>query len=92
MSDYIPTSMPTTEEIREYYAKEFTIVDGKILRACAPGNPDDLAEFDRWLKQVKAEAWREGFDAGERDVWEHEHSEDGWDADCIPNPYLEGEK
>jgi hypothetical protein len=47
--------MPTTEEIREYYAKQFTIVDGKILRASAPGDPEDLAEFDRWLKQHDAE-------------------------------------
>ena len=51
--------------------------------------PKIKAEFDRWLKQVKAEAWAEGFDAGERDVWEHEHHEDGWDSECIKNPYKE---
>ena len=45
------------------------------------------AEFDRWLNKLKAEIWAEGFDAGERDVWEHEHNENGWDKDCIPNPY-----
>ena len=67
----------TTERIRELFT------DGGFW----PGD-----DFDRWLKQIKAEAWAEGFDAGERDVWEHQHKEDGWDADCIPNPYLEGEK
>lgn len=49
-------------------------------------------EFDAWLQSVKAKAWAEGFDAGEKDVWQHEHAEDGWDADCIKNPYLEGEQ
>ena len=39
----------------------------------------------RAVKQIKADAWDEGFDAGERDVMEHES--DGWDRDCIPNPY-----
>lgn len=42
-------------------------------------------EFDRFLANVRAEAWAEGFDAGERDVFEHERN--GWDRDCIPNPY-----
>lgn len=34
-----------------------------------------------------AQAWEEGFDAGERDVWEHEQA--GWPdkQPCIPNPY-----
>lgn len=31
------------------------------------------------------EAWDEGFDAGERDVFEHEHN--GFDTPCIQNPY-----
>jgi hypothetical protein len=41
--------------------------------------------FDGWLRGVKARAWAEGFDAGERDVFKHDT--DGWDTECIPNPY-----
>ena len=35
----------------------------------------------------RAEAWDEGFDAGEKDVYNHE--QDGYrdDTPCIPNPY-----
>lgn len=41
------------------------------------------------LDAVKAEAWDEGFDAGERDVFQHEKH--GWgDERCIPNPYRKG--
>lgn len=44
-------------------------------------------QFDEWLQSVRAKAWYEGFDAGEQDVWEHEHHPDGFDSDCIKNPY-----
>ena len=48
MSDYIPT----TEEVRLDYAPAKTF-------------PADAEEqFDRWLAEVKAEAWQEGFDRG----------------------------
>lgn len=80
MSEYIPT----TDEVQRSYWR------GTALRSADHIKED--AAFERWLKQVKAEAWREGFDAGEQDVWGHEHNEDGWDADCISNPYLEEEK
>lgn len=80
MSEYTPT----TDEVQRSYWR------GTALRSAEHIKED--AAFDRWLKQVKAKAWAEGFDAGERDVWEHQHKEDGWDADCIPNPYLEGEE
>lgn len=84
MSEYENGYTPITEVVQADY-----IHSNAVVRA-GFGNTNEsfAAEFDRWLKQIKAEAWREGFDAGERDVWEHEHSEDGWDADCIPNPYL----
>ena len=36
---------PTTEEVRNQWACE----------------PDEYAEFDRWLASVKAEAWDEGY-------------------------------
>lgn len=39
-----------------------------------------LAEHDR---QTAEKAWDEGFDAGERDVLQH----DTFDEPCIPNPY-----
>ena len=42
------------------------------------------AEFNRWLRQVKAEAWDEGFDAGERDAFDLNENP-GYE--CIPNPY-----
>lgn len=79
--------MPTTENVRERYSDWY---DGPIEVSIDIAD----AEFDRWLKQVKAKAWAEGFDAGERDVWEHQHGEAGedWDKDCIPNPYIEEEK
>jgi len=39
----------------------------------------------RPVADVQAEAWDEGFDAGEADVMNHNKA--GWDGDCIPNPY-----
>lgn len=82
MSEYTPT----TDEVQRSY-----------WRGTAFHSVDHIKEdaaFERWLKQVKAEAWAEGFDAGEQDVWEHQYGEAGedWDKDCISNPYLEGEK
>lgn len=37
------------------------------------------------LNEWMARAWDEGFNAGELDLMQHE--ENGWDEDCIPNPY-----
>lgn len=73
-----PDYIPDTEEIRYNYQY-------------APSWLTDIGEFDRWLNKLKADIWNEGFDAGERDVWEHTHGEAGedWDKDCIPNPYKE---
>lgn len=45
-----------TDQIRHYWA-----VQG-IKHA--PRRAERSAEFDRWLAQIKAEAWDEGFDAG----------------------------
>lgn len=67
---------PTTEDIRNDFAR-----DGMKYA--------DM--FDRWLAEVKAQAWDEGFDAGERDVFEHELTH--WDdSDCIQNPYRKENK
>lgn len=40
------------------------------------------------VRELQAQAWDEGFDAGEQDV--HEHELTHWDdSDCIQNPYRE---
>jgi hypothetical protein len=45
------------------------------------------AEPGAMLREVMAKAWDEGFDAGERDVWNHERTGFKADDPCIPNPY-----
>jgi len=78
---------PTTEEIRESYIYGVT-GDVPWKTPEYQEEAEQLAEvmFDRWLTDVKAEAWSEGFDAGERDVFEHDRT--GWDdSPCISNPY-----
>ena len=47
------------------------------------GTQTSREEFDRWLKGVKAQAWAEGFDAGEQDYAGHVT----FDEPCIKNPY-----
>lgn len=37
-----------------------------------------------WLEQVKADAWEEGFDAGERDAFDLNENPG---HECIKNPY-----
>ena len=53
MTDYTPT----TEEVRDGWVE----VQNAWWPGC-PDNWDDLkaAEFDRWLAEVKAQAWDEG--------------------------------
>ena len=80
MSDYTPT----TEEVR------------KILATCNPDvvyNHDLVSEFDRWLAEVKAQAWEEGcrwgaveFQSLERKLYDEDKVE-VTDAD---NPYRQG--
>lgn len=53
MSEYTPT----TEEVSDSYDYQFTLGMSDISR---------IAEFDRWLAQVKAEAWDEGSVHGAR--------------------------
>ena len=48
VSDYTPT----TEEVRESYV---------LMQRCI-SYPNPEAEFDRWLAEVKAQAWQEGWD------------------------------
>ena len=73
MSDYTPT----TADIEAEY--------GRI------GNgPERRAAFHRWLaehdREVKAEAWENGYDAGVEDL----RDADGWRA--VVNPYREVSK
>ena len=65
----MPDYTPTTEEVRELFT------NGISRHLTYAG-----AEFDRWLAEVKAEAWAEGASAG---------------CMCSvaepPNPYRQGE-
>lgn len=70
------TYTPTTDEVREEYAYYL--------------NPQRLAEFDRWLNEIRAEAWDKGFNAGEKDVFMHEVN--GFGTKCVENPYRNSEK
>ena len=56
MNDYTPP----TEQVREIYSE---------IRHESTGLGLDphRAEFDRWLEQVKAEAWHEGYGCGRDD-------------------------
>ena len=53
------------------------------------GVGDDIEAFRAYLTNIlataRADAWDEGFDEGERDVFEHERT--SYDTTCIPNPY-----
>ena len=55
MNDYTPT----TEQVRKAYKN--SVVD-------VWGTKKPNAEFDRWLTEVKAEAWQSGWYAKDYDV------------------------
>jgi len=63
---------PTTEEVRDQYCLD----DG--LRYT-----EHEAGFDRWLAEVKAQVWADGYTAGTHD----------WRTESLttPNPYRQGE-
>ena len=71
MSDYTPT----TEEIRIGKRK---ITDGKFYYTERYVTD---AEFDRWLAEVKAQAWDRGYEAGLTD----------FASSMTTNPYRQGE-
>jgi len=74
---------PTTEQMREDCGA--AAVHFLIRKDVA------LERFDRWLRQVKAEAWDEGFSAGETMAGSYGHT-DWWESSNLPpNPYLGGE-
>lgn len=76
MSDYTPT----TSTVRDAYTRA-------LRNAFIASKGEHNAEFDRWLNEVKSQAWDEGFEAGERDVFEHEKH--NYENPCIENPYKE---
>lgn len=96
MSEYTPDEH---ELIRGFTARHFDVVEREehetfsdyLSRASIRTAQIQIASeaaARRAVAEVKAAAWAEGFDAGERDVFEHERN--GWDRDCIPNPYRKG--
>jgi hypothetical protein len=44
---------------------------------------DDVAQFDRWLASVKADAWEEGQSSG----WKNREDENSYLIPSIENPY-----
>ena len=74
MSDYTPT----TEEVRADYCLLADV-----------SRPRQL-QFDRWLAEVKAQAWEEGYDAGlQRDQLSKSEFPYGT---VNTNPYRKGEE
>lgn len=52
---------PTTEEVREVYQCRLIKVGDNRFQLIDQVEAD--AEFDRWLAEVKAQAWEEGYNA-----------------------------
>ena len=75
MTDYTPT----TEEVREAY-----VIDDECVFMTSKAQWT-AEEFDRWLADVKAQAWEEGNKQAHQDI-------DGeWPTSYTPNPYRQGE-
>ena len=70
MSDYTPT----TEEVRGAYEGQLIKVGDNAYQLLDEAHAK--AEFDRWLADVKAQAWQDGWHAKDTDV----------------NPYRQGEE
>ena len=76
MSDYTPT----TQQVRDGY--RFDPEEDYYNPLQAGANTERAGrDFDRWLKQVKAEAWDEGHHAGQHN--EHEYRP----GRAMANPY-----
>lgn len=75
MSNYTPS----TEEVRDAH-------QAGVL--CMGGDTDEAREeFDRWLNEVKRQAWEEGFRSGHSLAMRRMSDEPG--ATGNPNPYKE---
>ena len=69
---------PTTWEVRSAWA-EFDGYVGTVAQYAEVAR----IEFDRWLSEVKAKAWEEGFAAGvNADLGDYEHP-----PEIVTNPY-----
>ena len=73
---------PTTEKVRGAYEGQLIKVGNNAYQLLDEAHAK--AEFDRWLAEVKAQAWEEGYVSGSFD--EHEGSP------YTNNPYLRGEE
>ena len=79
---------PTTEEVREVYRGCLVQTDTNIYSFVDEAQAD--GEFDRWLAEVKAQAWEEGYDAGlQRDQLSKSEFPYGT---VNTNPYRKGEE
>lgn len=79
--------MPTTENILNCYIYSSEGYDGSLQIP----ERQSRAEFDRWLNEIRAEAWAEGFDRG---FYRGQILHGDYDA-CeagIKNPYRPDEK
>ncbi len=74
---------PTTEEVRGAYEGQLIKVGNNAYQLLDEAHAK--SEFDRWLAEVKAEAWEEGWSTG-RDVWTDRQAT----AEDM-NPYRQGE-
>ena len=85
MNDYTPT----TEEVRSAYHYY-----GKYPELAPDDNTVTGAEFDRWLRQVKAEAWAEGAQSECDYNWRCDEAQAAGLGVMIfrpKNPYLSGD-
>jgi hypothetical protein len=72
MSEYTPT---TAEVSRRYMLGAW--------EESGDTSGDDVAQFDRWLASVKADAWEEGQSSG----WKNREDENSYLIPSIENPY-----
>ena len=81
MTDYTPT----TEEVRKAWKM---MPDDRYNKGDLMGQLTSGIEFDRWLAEVKAEAWEEGITAFDQAIIKD--VDDPW-SQLPDNPYREGE-
>jgi hypothetical protein len=87
VSDYIritDRNIELTDEGVEELIADYTPTTGDVraryVRDHGAHFVSDWAEFDRWLAEVKAQVWEEGYTAGDADA----HTENRLD---MANPY-----
>ena len=78
MSDYTPT----TEEIRAAYEGQLIKIGENRFELIDEGLAK--AEFDRWLAEVKAKAWEEGYEQHDSDNYSGQPNS--------ANPYRQGKE